>query len=103
MASVSRSHRIPRHRGDGFGQLRIRATQQVVTGGTLCCYAPAQAQQRTDRGQGLKTLQRVATNIAAFHKEMTRSRTKWSWDCLTPTTALTGRSVSASAYVFFTD
>ena len=35
MASNSRGHRIPRHRGDGFGHDRIRATQQVVTGGRL--------------------------------------------------------------------
>jgi hypothetical protein len=27
-------------------------------------------------------------------------QTKWSWDCLTPYTALTGRCVSASAYAF---
>jgi len=28
------------------------------------------------------------------------TQTKWSWDCLTPYKALTGRSVSASAYAF---
>lgn len=28
------------------------------------------------------------------------TQAKWSWDCLTPHKALTGRSVSASAYAF---
>ncbi len=28
------------------------------------------------------------------------TQTDWSWDCLTPYKALTGRSVSASAYAF---
>ena len=31
---------------------------------------------------------------------MPYTQTKWSWDCLTPYTALTGRYVSASASAF---
>src|SRR3974390_523086 len=62
--------------------------------------APAQARRQADRGQGLKILQREATYITALHQELPCSQAKWLWDCLTPYTALAGRSVSASACAF---
>ena len=100
VASNSRGHRISWHRGHGSGYFRSRAIQQVVKAARFADLAPAQARRQTGRGQGLKTLQREATLITAGRTEMPCSQAKWSWDCLTPHKALTGRSVSASAYAF---
>ena len=80
-------------------QERIRATQQVVTGGTTAENAQAQARRRASRGQGLNILQREA-KISTAQLEMPCSRAEWSWDCSTPSMALGGKFVSASAYAF---
>ena len=78
----------------------IRATKQVVTGVRSAAEAPAQAQRRRVRGQGLKTLQREATLITAKAIYKPCSQAKWSWDCLAQPTALAGRFVPASANAF---
>jgi len=99
VAPISRDRRIPRHRGDGFEKLRIRATQQVVTGGTFSRNRVGSgAAAGEPRTQGLKILQREVTFITARYI-VPYSRTEWSWDCSTPHLALAETSVSASAIV----